>query len=62
MKKVILFALVLIVAGSIAYVKKAESIPVMSSDLTKEYSTDYTCMSDCMKRYMYGYCKKLCSY
>lgn len=33
------------------------------SQLGISYNTDWTCMSDCQSNgYMWGYCKKLCSY
>jgi hypothetical protein len=57
MKKIIIlvmFVAVLITAG----VMKVDA--GLKED--RSYGTDYACMSDCLNRYSYQYCKSICSY
>ncbi len=58
MKVILLIAIATIIFTGAGIVKVSQGLRKVEI----AQSTDWTCMSDCMNRYSYGYCKRLCSY
>jgi len=61
MKLIVVIAVAAVLFTGFGIVKTTQGLK-KTQNIIVEYAVDYSCLSDCLSRYTYGYCKALCSY